>query len=99
LAVLHARTARTPRGAVIDLDEDDTVRLAAGASLLAAAVRPHLRIGALVTAILGHSLRTLAVTFEPEAQRRKERLAVELAMSAALGGLLRQAARAARWEG
>jgi hypothetical protein len=82
-----------------DRGDADTVRLATGASLLAAAVRPHIRVGALVTATLGHSLRTLALTFEPEAQRRKQRLAVELAMSAALGGLLLQAARAARWEG
>ena len=86
LAALHVREARTGS-------------LATGASLLAAAVRPHLRVGALVAATLGHSLRTVALTLEPEARRRKERLAVELAMSAALGGLLLQAARAARWEG
>jgi hypothetical protein len=81
-----------------DRSEGDSVRLATGASLLASAVRPHLRVGALVTATLGHSLRTLALTLEPESRRQKGRLALEVAMSAALGGLLHQAARAARWD-
>jgi hypothetical protein len=98
LAALHAREARAEKGAVTDPDGWDTVRLTTGASLLAAVGRPHLRVGALVTATLGHALRTLALIFEPGARRRKQRLAVELAMSAALGGLLRQAGRAARWE-
>ena len=80
------------------LHADDSVRLATGASLLAAAGRPRLRAGALVAATLAHSLRTLALFFGPDTRRRNERLAVELALSAALGGLLRQAERAARWE-
>jgi hypothetical protein len=81
-----------------DRAEGDSARLATGASLLAAAIRPHLRVGALVTATLGHSVRTLALTLEPESRRQKGRLALEVAMSAALGGLLHQAARAARWD-
>jgi hypothetical protein len=96
LAALHAREALA--GDANDRGEGDTVRLATGASLLAAALRPHLRVGALLTATFGHSLRTLALTLEPEARRQKGRLAVEVAMSAALGGLLHQAARAARWD-
>ncbi len=98
LAALHARGARSRYGAANDVDEDDGVRVAIGATLLAAAGHPHLRVGALVAATLGHSLRTLALTFTQGTRRRRERLAVELAMSAALAGLLRQAARAARWE-
>jgi hypothetical protein len=78
--------------------EGETVRLATGASLLAAAIRPHLRVGALVSATLLHSMRALALTLEPEARRQRGRLAVEAGMSAALGGLLHQAARAARWD-
>jgi hypothetical protein len=92
VALLECLAAPSDRG------EDDTVRLATGASLLAAAVRPHLRVGALVSATLVHSLRTLALTLEPEARRQKGRLAVEAGMSAALVGLLHQAARAARWD-
>jgi hypothetical protein len=84
--------------APVDRGEGDLVRLATGASLLAAAARPHLRVGTLVTATLGHSLRTLALTLEPESRRKRGRLATEVAMSAALGGLLHQAARAARWD-
>jgi hypothetical protein len=81
-----------------DGGEGDTARLATGASLLAAAADPHLRVGALASATLGHSLRTLALTLEPEARRQKGRLAMEAAMSAVLGGLLHQVARAARWD-
>ena len=95
---LGLRLAAGLEGLAAVVDEDDGVRLATGASLLAAAVSPHLRVGALMTATLGHSLRMLALTFEPGTPRRKQRLAVELAMAAALGGLLRQAARADRWE-
>ncbi len=97
LAALHAREARN--GGPADLDQDDTVRLATAASLLTAAAQPRLRLGALATATLGHTLRTVALTLEPNARRRKERVAVELALSAALGGLLHRAARVARWEG
>jgi hypothetical protein len=78
--------------------EGDTVRLAIAATLLAAAMRPHLRVGALVSATLLHSLRAVALTLEPDARRQRGRLAVEAGMSAALGGLLHQAARAARWD-
>jgi hypothetical protein len=98
LAALHARELRAGRIALNRLDEVEAVRLATGASLFVAAQLPHLRVGALLTATLGHSLRTLAMTLQPQAPRRKERLAAELAMTAALGGLLRQAARAWRWE-
>ena len=98
LTALHAWGGLAGRGSVNELDQQDTLRLATGASLLAAAGRPHLRVGALVTATLGHSLRMLTLAFDPGARHRKERLAVELAMSSVLGGLLREAARASRWD-
>jgi hypothetical protein len=78
--------------------EENAMRLAEVASLLAAAARPQLRIGTLATATLAHSLRTLALTLEPEARREKSRLALELATSAALGWLLHRSARLARWD-
>jgi hypothetical protein len=78
--------------------EENAVRLAEGASLLAAAARPQLRVGTLATATLAHSLRTLALTLEPEARRERGRLLVELGMSAGLGWLLHRSARVARWD-
>ena len=98
LAALHTRGGRNGPTSLSHLDRADTVRLATGAGLLAVAERPQLRVGALLMATLEQSLRTLALTLQPKTRRRNERLAVELAISATLGGLLHQAARAARWD-
>jgi hypothetical protein len=78
--------------------EENAVRLAEGATLLAAAARPQLRVGALATATLANSLRTLALTVSPQKRRDKGRLLVELAMSAGLGWLLHRSAAVARWD-
>jgi hypothetical protein len=93
-AVLECLAAVAPD----DRGEENALRLAEGASLLAAAARPQLRVGTLATATLAHSLRTLALTLEPEARREKGRLLVELGMSATLGWLLHRSARVARWD-
>jgi hypothetical protein len=81
-----------------DHREENAVRLAEGATLLAAAARPQLRVGALATATLAHSLRTLALTVGPHERRDKGRLLVELAMSAGFGWLLHRSAQLARWD-
>lgn len=67
-------------------------------SLLAVAAKPEMRVGALMTATLAHSLRTLALTLEPDSRRDKGRLLAELATSATLGWLLHRSARMARWD-
>jgi hypothetical protein len=79
-------------------DEESAVRFAEGASLLAAAAQPQLRVGTLATATLAHSLRTLVLSLEPEARREKRRLLLELGMATALGWLLHRSARLARWD-
>ena len=84
--------------AVRGREGDDAMGLATGAILLAAAARPELRMGALVTAGFGHSLRAAALTFDPRERRQKQRLAVELTLSGLLAALLLQAVQAARWE-
>ena len=81
-----------------DHREENAVRLAEGATLLAAAAQPQLRVGALATATLAHSLRTLALTVGPETRRDRRRLLAELAMSAGLGWLLHRSARLALWD-
>jgi hypothetical protein len=93
-ALLECAAAAAPH----EHGEENAVRLAEGATLLAAAAQPELRVGALATATLAHSLRTLALTAEPETRRDKRRLLAELAMSAGLGWLLHRSTQLARWD-
>jgi hypothetical protein len=93
-ALLECLAAAAPDGD----GEENAMRFAEGASLLAAAERPQLRVGALATVALGQWLRTLALTLEPEVRPEKRRLLAELLMSAGLGWLLHRSARLARWE-
>jgi hypothetical protein len=78
--------------------EENAMRFAEGASLLAAAARPQLRVGTLATVTLAQSLRTLALTLEPSSRAEKRRLLAEAAMSAGLGWLLHRSASLARWD-
>jgi hypothetical protein len=93
-ALLECAAATAPQ----DRGEENAVRLAEGATLLAAAARPQLRVGALATATLAHSLRTVALTVGGETERDRRRLVLELAMSAGLGWLLHRSAQLARWD-
>jgi len=81
-----------------DGGEENAMRFAEGASLLAAAARPQLRVGTLATVTLAQSLRTLALTLEPATRSERRRLLAELGMSAGLGWLLYRSARLARWD-
>jgi hypothetical protein len=92
-ALLECLAAADPDGG-----EENAIRLAEGASLMAAAARPQLRVGTLATVTLAQSLRTLALTLEPQTRTEKRRLLSELAMSAGLGWLLHRSARLARWD-
>ena len=79
--------------------DENAMRFAEGASLLAAAARPQLRVGTLATVTLAQSLRTVALTLEPQTRSAKGRLLAEAAMSAGLGWLLHRSACLARWDG
>jgi hypothetical protein len=92
-ALLECLAAADPDGG-----EENAVRVAEGASLLAAAARPQLRVGTLATVTLAQSLRTVALTLEPRTRSEKGRLLAEAAMSAGLGWLLHRSARLASWD-
>ena len=81
-----------------DGGEENAMRFAEGASLLAAAARPQLRVGTLATVTLAQTLRTVALTLEPRTRSEKRRLLAEAAMSAGLGWLLHRSACLARWD-
>ncbi|HEX2232795.1 MAG TPA: hypothetical protein VHG69_05475 [Thermoleophilaceae bacterium] len=81
-----------------DGGEENAMRFAEGASLLAAAARPQLRVGTLTTVTLAQSLRTLALTLESRSRSERRRLLAEAAMSAGLGWLLHRSASLARWD-
>jgi hypothetical protein len=89
LEVLSAAAADVPASS----------RLAAGASLFAAASRPRLRQGILAMLAAQHAMQAVELLLEPGGPARRWRIAAEAGISAALAGMLREVLRAQRWEG